>query len=173
MNWLQVQCDAEGRPRELTDHYGQKIEVRYDDAGRPTGWKDRRGEVEVKRTADGRPEEVTTSWGERYRTVYGTDGLPQRLELTQEGGGTVVELSGGWPTAVKSFDGAVQRIRYHTDGPHRGRIRQVRTPNDVVLSYRYHTQGRLAEVDCGGMYRVVYRYDTAGRLSGFAEEAAP
>jgi RHS repeat-associated protein len=172
-NWLQLTCDAEGRPRELADHYGQKIEVRYDEQGRPTGWKERRGEVEVKRATDGRPEEVTTSWGEGYKAVYGSDGLPRRLELTQEGGGMVVELNGGWPTAVKNFDGAVQRIRYYTGGPHKGRIREVRTPNDVVLTYRYDAQGRLVEVDCGGAYRVVYRYDARGRLSGFAEEAVP
>ncbi len=171
--WQQLVCDAEGRPRELTDHCGQKIEMRYDDTGRPSGWKDRRGEVEVKRTADGRPEEVTTTWGERFKAVYGQDGFPRRLELTREGGGTVVELARGRPTAVKGFDGAVQRFQYYTDGSHRGRIREVRTPNGVVLTYRYDAQGRLTEADCGGAYRVVYRYGADGRLSGFAEEAAP
>jgi RHS repeat-associated protein len=168
-NWIEVKCDPEGRPLELTDHCGQKLEVRYDGSGRPSGWSGKRGSVTLKRTALGQPEVVTASWGERLAQAYDKDGSLRRLEVTQEGGTSSVELADGRPTVLRNFDGGVQRVRYYTEGPHKGRVREVRTPNGVVRAYRYDAANRLTEVDCGGRYRVAYSYDAAGRLTGFSE----
>ena len=67
----------------------------------------------------------------------------------------------------------MQTIGYHAAGPHEGRVREVRTPNGVVLRYRYDSANRLREVHCGGRYRVVYAYDGKGRLKGFSEVPIP
>jgi YD repeat-containing protein len=173
LNWVEVKCDAEGRPVEMKDHCGQQFALHYDDRGRPSGWTGKRGSVELERTAGGLPAVVKTSWGQRTEHAYGKDGQLRRLELTQAGGTAVLELAEGRPTALRNFDGAVQRLQYHAAGPHKGRVREVRTANDVLLTYRYDSANRLTEVDCGGRYRVRYAYDVKGRLTGFSEVPVP
>src|SRR5262249_3854211 len=126
-DWMRVQLDPSGRALEVTDHYGLRVQVRYDQDGEMTGWSSSAGDVRLKRTAQGLPEPIGASWGRRQANTYDPkDGTLKRTEITEGEAKAVVEFERGRPTVVRQFDGGELRIAYHEGGAYQGRPREVR-----------------------------------------------
>ena len=65
---------------------------------------------------------------------------------------------------MQQFDGGEFDLSYYNKGVHKGQIKDIHTPNDLVLTYEYDSDNRIASVNCGGAYRLEYSRDTQGRL---------
>jgi YD repeat-containing protein len=152
---------------EVRDHYGLALDLRYDRDGKVCGWSTPRGKVELKHSPQGQPTGVETSWGLKLANALDPKtGVPHRTEVTEADARAVLEFQGARLTRFCDFDGGELRVAYHAKGSGRGSPREVRAPNGLLLRYEYGPGGRLAAVDCGGVYRVSYAYDSRGRLVG-------
>jgi YD repeat-containing protein len=121
------------------------------------------GEVNVGRDSDGRLTALRTSWGAREEVEYGTDAIPRRVREERDGATSAVEFDGLRPVSVRQFDGGESRYEYTPPGEG-SRLKRVRTPDGLILSYEYDRDGRVVAVDCGTYYRLEYTYDAEGQV---------
>jgi RHS repeat-associated protein len=165
--WRKLTYDKAGRLLESTDFFGGATRLAHNDKGELTSWTNKLGKVEIERDARGRIEKVSTSWGSHQKYEYDpTSGKLQRLEVSRKGKQAVAVLDGDRLTKLRQFDGGELSVSYFDKGPKLGKVREVRTPNDLVLEYDYNAARQLAAINCGGTYRIEYRFDEKSRLAG-------
>ena len=165
--WLSVDYDEQGRASRLTDSTGDKMALEYGQDGQPVKMTSPRVSWAINRDAQGRPRAVQTSWGATQRWAYNpTNGNLQRLEFSRGGAKAGMEFDLGRPARIEQFDGGRTVISYYSEGDNMGLVKQVRTPNEVVLDYAYDKASRLETITCGNMYQIIFTYDGQGRLTG-------
>ncbi len=165
--WMHVTCDTKGRPVEVTDQWGLKLKLEYDQDGEVRSVTS--GTNRVAKQKERGQITTRTSWGLRQAVTLGKDGLPQRSEMEEEGQKSVFEYVNGLPSRIKQWGGGELRIDYFTEGPNQGRLSQVRTADDLVVDYDYNPSGRIAGLTCGDAVRRIYTYDARGRITGSTE----
>ncbi len=75
-------------------------------------------------------------------------------------------------TELQQFDKGVTGISYYDGNGHNNQVKQIKTPNDMALDYNYDPAGRLAKVNCDGMYELKFAYNSKGRLAKWAQTPA-
>jgi len=170
--WLKVEYDDQGRARTMADYSGGEIKVDYDKTGEPAKLVAQNGTVQIERNGQGKIAAVQTSWGAAQRWTYApnSDNL-LKLEYLQGKDKATIEFDHGQPIGIEQFDAGKTDISYYSEGSRNGLLKQVRTPNDVVLKYDYDSATRLSSVDCAGAYKLQLSYDAQGRLTGLAQVA--
>ncbi|MEA3357513.1 MAG: hypothetical protein U9Q67_03695, partial [Patescibacteria group bacterium] len=73
--------------------------------------------------------------------------------------------------SIKQFDGGKLEIFYYDPGTHKGQVKEITCPNDVVLKYNYDSAGRLSVVNCGATYELKFAYDAQDRIVSLARVA--
>ncbi|MBI1917079.1 MAG: hypothetical protein HYS12_20425 [Planctomycetes bacterium] len=169
--WQQVFFDEEGRPVKVTDHTGAFEEIVYDRAGKAVALApSKNSQVRIKHNRAGRVESVQTPWGQREANTYDpASGELRKTVLTQGTFRTEVEYERGRPARVRQLDGGEFRFAYHSKGAREGLLREVSSPNGLVLAYEYDEGKRLTSVTCGQAFRLRYSYDGKGRLTGISQ----
>ncbi len=171
--WLHIGYDELGRPKRITDYTGSDTKIGYDKTGEASVVVSKLGGIKVKRDDNGRPLTIQTSWGYRQDNSYDPDtGQIRKIDISRGQYKATILYENGRPTTVKQFDGGELDISYYRQGPNKGRIKQIRCPNDAVLKYDYDSQGRLSEISCGGTYELRLTYDTQGRVTELSQTAA-
>lgn len=176
--WLQVKLDEAGRAETLSDFSGLHMKLAYDESGRFAGWTSspvggQSSSVRLTHNKRGHLETVETSWG--YRQTNAFDPRNGRLLTTRASVGqeeATVEYDQDRPTTFRHFDGGEVHVAYCPDDTHGGQVRQVVTPNQLVLDYQYGPNRQPSKVMCRGAYQVLYRYDEGGRVTEVAYEKA-
>jgi YD repeat-containing protein len=73
---------------------------------------------------------------------------------------------------LQQYDGGEFYISYHDQGASRDLLKEIHTPINLKLAYKYDSNNQLAAVNCGSAYRFEYTYDTQGRLTKLAQVPA-
>jgi RHS repeat-associated protein len=163
--WLSAQVDTLGRVVNVNDYSGAEIKIGYDKTGQPAILVSNRGGTQINRDDRGWVETIQTSWGDRQDTKYDPkNGSIQKIEIMRGNSKALIEFEEGRPIKIHQFDGGEANIVYHLNGQHKGFVREVRTPNGLVLTYEYNSENRIVAVNCGSAYRLQYSYDSEGRL---------
>ena len=68
---------------------------------------------------------------------------------------------------MRGFDDAEVRLAYFDAGPQNGLPREIRLPDNAVISYEYDPAGRVAAVRSAGVTNQ-YSYDSKGRVTAVA-----
>ncbi len=79
-DWLQIDCDADGRPVKVTGPHGTPASIAYDDKGRLESLRGPGGELRVARDAAGRVTSLTGPRGARWENTFDADGRLTRVE---------------------------------------------------------------------------------------------
>jgi YD repeat-containing protein len=165
----------DGARIKVTDQAGAVMVL--DQAGRPVEWtpyenhktKEKKDWLTLRRDPQGRVQAIETTWGYREQNVYDAQGRPQQIAITRGGMQEVIEFEAGRPTRVREFDGGEFCYSYYEEGPAKGRVREARLPQGLVLTCEYDGQGRLSGVACGDVYRLEYTYDDKGQLTALKQ----
>jgi YD repeat-containing protein len=171
--WVRLGFDESGRPAKMTDYTGAETQVKYDEKGRLESVASGRGEVHVSRSPAGTVQAVETSWGLSWSNRF--DPSDRRLAGTQVKLGdsqASVELEDNLPARVQQFDGGEYQFSYHRQGPHAGRLQQVRLPNDLKICFAYDAACRVTGLTFGDVLHQDVRYDERGRVTEIARTPA-
>lgn len=164
--WMRVDLDARGRAQSVADSAGVETTIGYDERGEAAVLSSNQGGMRARRDEKGRTLVVETSWGARQENTYEADsGLLEEMELT---GDTVAKIrfEDGLLRTIRRGDGGAYEVRYHERGVHDHRVKRVKTPNDLEVSYGYDALNRLDSVRIDQLSEIGYRYDSYGRIVG-------
>jgi YD repeat-containing protein len=166
-HWQEMKLDSAGRPREISDYTGLQVLVDYDESGEPKAMACKReGKnygFQITRDASGRIQEVESSWGKQHYT-YDASGSLEKMNIEKQGRSASVQYQSGLLRRYTQFDGGEMRVDYYEEPARQGFPREIRTSNDLRLTYDYDPQSRLSKVEVGSTYRMEFAYDVQGRL---------
>lgn len=174
VEWQQTKLDRNGRPIEVTDYTGLRVQLNYDRSGAPVAvvqqTPDGNYGYHIKRDGQGRIDTVNSSWG---NTVYAYDstGNLQGIVTTRGDKSAAVELSEGRICAMTGFDNSRTSFEYYQDGPVAGMPQSILCPDGLKLDYEYDSNGRLSAVKVGTDRYVRLEYDPQGRMTTYAWES--
>lgn len=171
--WLHIEYDEIGHPQEISDYTGSNTKIGYDQTGRLGVMVTNRGKVRLTHDPEGRVKTIETSWDYNQSNNYDPktgDLLEAKFTIGKEE--AAIRFEQGRLSKVKQFDGGETDISYYGKGIHKGLMKQVRTPNDLLLRYEYDRNKRIAGVNCGGEYRLDFGYDGKGRLCRLSQAPA-
>jgi len=164
--WLRVGFDEPGSMTEVSDYSGSSIKIGYDKTGEMAVIQSNRGAVKLDRDESGKVRSVQTSWGYRQDYTYDPKNADlKQLRISQGSSAATVLFDQKLPTRTNFFDGGEMSISYYEEGANKSQIKEMRTPDDLVLSYTYDSNNRLSSANCGGIYELRYAYDLQGRLA--------
>ena len=173
--WQETRLDRNGRPQEITDNTGVRIQMTYDESGNLTAAvqkaPDGKGNLgyNIERNSQGRVEAVNSSWGNTEYT-YDQDGSLQNVNATRGEQSANIKFVDGRVLTMTGFDNGQTSFAYYNDGPATGMPRSIVQPNGLKLEYNYNTDGRLSAVKVGTDRRVKLEYDPQGRMATYAWE---
>jgi hypothetical protein len=168
--WLRVGYDEQGREESITDYTGSEVKVGYDNTGESSIINSKLGGVQIERDQKGKVQKIKTSWGYLQVNTYDPQsGEIKRYEINQGNDKAIVDFDKELPRKVRQFDGGEINISYYEQDSHKDQIKDVQTPNGLILNYEYDSENRITAVNCGSVYRVEYKYDLKGRLVDFVQ----
>jgi len=169
--WAKVKYNVIGQPIEVNDFTGSEIKMGYDKDSRLSIIKTKHSGIQWNRDSVNRISEINTSWGYKQNNRYNAKS-DELEEVTLTSGGQKARMQfddEGRLTELQQFDKGVTGISYYDGNGHNNQVKQIKTPNDMVLDYNYDPAGRLAKVNCDGTYELKYDYDDQGRLVSLAQ----
>jgi YD repeat-containing protein len=169
--WMRLNFDEAGRPREVKDYSGTNIQIAYDSngslrstttvrKGKPVGFQ-------VARDSLNRITSVRSPWGEQLNQYDPATGALAAVTLTSAGQQAGLRFDDGKLISMHGFDNAEIRFAYFNEGPQNGLPREIRLPDNAVISYEYDPAGRVAAVRSAGVTNQ-YSYDSKGRVTAVA-----
>jgi YD repeat-containing protein len=171
--WLRVSDDDHGRVARVTDDAGSDIRIGYDQTGELASLSFRRGGIQITRNGRGHIQSTGTSWGDRQRNTYDpTTGALKTVELLRGNRKATIAFGPWRPSRSQQFDGSEVRITYDDRSAHPGQIKELHTPDGLVLRYDYDPTGRIMTVTYGAAYRLIYTFDAQGRMVGLTHTPA-
>lgn len=171
--WEELVLDPQGRPVEIKDCRGLKVNAQYDTSGalvslvRKTD-KGNEGYA-IKRDHEGRPLSVNSSRG-ATSFAYEEQGGLASVESRIDGQHAFVRLAGGQVECVGGFAGGETRFTYLETGPGTGMSGDVIQANGLALSHGYDGDGKLASIAVGDCRQVRFGRDGQGRITEYAVE---
>lgn len=163
--WLDVRYDDLGRTEKIADCSGSEISLSYDETGSLASLASNRDSVQLRRDNNGRLEALQTSWGYRQDNIYNSQNSElERVEFTQGNSKAALDFSQGALSKIQQFDGGEFKVTYYDQDAQKGQTKEIHTPNNLILTYEYDSENRIAAVNCGREYRLEYEYDSRGRL---------
>jgi YD repeat-containing protein len=168
--WQETKLDPVGKPLEITDYSGLQVRLGYEKTDELQGLAIQRDGKDygftLKRDPSGRLQAVDSSW-DKQRFGYNAQGLLNRAEVVRGNARSAAEWNAGRLVKVSQFDGGETQLSYNDSGS----VRQITTPNGLVLDYQYDPTGRLQEVALGGTTGVSLAYDESGRVKRWSYHA--
>ncbi|OAD19937.1 YD repeat-containing protein [Candidatus Thiomargarita nelsonii] len=156
--WVKFQYDEQGRTGTIKDYSGSEISMAYDKNGELSTLASNRGSAKIKRDDQGRVAAVQTSWGYGQTNIY-DHGEIKAINFSQGNETASIKFDQDRPTIIRQFDGAEWVFSYHNQ-----RVKEINTPNDVVLIYEYDADNRLVAVHFDEADSIKYSYDDRGHL---------
>jgi len=103
--------------------------------------------MEIQRDGQGKVQTIRTSWGDQQttRTIPKTGEL-KTAELSRGSSKAVIEFAQGRLRMCASSDGGAVTVSYYDLGGLTGLLKKCSRPNDLVLTYEYDSDNRLAAV---------------------------
>ena len=92
-DWIETSVDRLNRPSSIQTGYGDKLQLAFDNQGRPTQIVDNQRVVEIKRNPDGNLMQVRTNWGEAETCEYDSQGGLTKYSINRDGGQFTVTIT--------------------------------------------------------------------------------
>lgn len=171
--WRATNLDGLGRAREITDFRGLRELMDYDNAGRLVSAAVVRGGknygFQIQRDGAGRVSDVVSSWGDRH---YGYDsaGRLAKVEIRRGEATTSAEWQGGRLRKATQYDGGVHLFDYDQAGSGKPVLRQMTTPEHMIVTYSHDRSNRLAGVAVANVSHLRVDYDGNGRVKNWTYE---
>lgn len=174
-HWQETKLDTLGRPAEIKDYRGLHISIGYEESGELAGMiTHRNGKnygFNLTRDNFGGVQEVQSSWGKQQYS-YDTTGFLTKMKINKDGVNSSIEWKSGQLHAVKQFDGGNLSLTYYEDNQHAGLLKQITTPNELMLTYQYDATNQLRTVAIGKEASLELEYNDRGYLTGWRYRAA-
>lgn len=174
-HWQETKLDTIGRPVEIKDYRGLHVSIGYEESGELAGMITHRGGknygFNLIRDNFGRVQEVQSSWGKQQYS-YEATGFLTKMQINKDGVNSAAEWKSGQLHAVKQFDGGNLSLTYYEDDQHAGLLKQLTTPNELILTYHYNATNQLRTVAIGKEIILELDYNERGNLTGWSYRAA-
>ncbi|MFH2057646.1 MAG: RHS repeat-associated core domain-containing protein [Pseudomonadota bacterium] len=166
--WMSRELDEHGRPVEISDYSGLKIQTEYDPAGKPVSIATNNNIINFNFNENNRLTEIDMpTINKKINYKYNKDtGSTEQMYLQQENGNASIFFDNALPVKTIQFDGGTYDISYENQEAGINRVKKIKTPDDSGIEYEYDTKNHLSSIHYDNTYKLKYLYDDQGRING-------